>query len=116
MLGFNTGPAEAGPARNDGKSVGDGVTVSACGSGAAPVTETAEFSVPLTVAGAVMTGFRFRFAIVMAVVAVEVPAVGALLSTAVQLTEYEPAWLKFGVPVSVMLGFNEGPAEAGPAR
>src|SRR5512135_1166509 len=63
-----------------------------------------------------MTGFRLRFAIVSAVVAVAVPAVGALLSTAVQLTVYEPAWLKFGVPVSVMLGFKEGPAEAAPVK
>ena len=60
-----------------------------------------------------MTGFRFRFAIVMAVVAAAVPADA---SVALQLTEYEPAWLKFGVPVSVMLGASTGPAEAGPAR
>src|SRR5690349_20940984 len=113
MLGFNTGPAEAGPARNAALFVCDKVTVSASGSDAEPVIETAVFSVPLCVAGAVMTGFRFRFAIVRAVVAAAVPADA---SVALQLTVYEPAWLKFGVPVSVMLGFNTGPAEAGPAR
>src|SRR5512135_1891624 len=63
-----------------------------------------------------MTGTRFRFAIVRAVVAVAVPAVGAFVSTAVQLTVYEPAWLKFGVPVSVMLGASTGPTEAEPVR
>src|SRR5882672_12253962 len=63
-----------------------------------------------------MAGFRFRFAIVSAVDAVALPAVGAFVSTALQLTVYEPDWLKFGVPVRVMLGFNTGPAEAGPAR
>ena len=78
--------------------------------------ETAVFSVPLTEAGAVMTGFPFWFAIERAVLAVAVPAVGAFVSTAVQLTVYEPDWLKFGVPVSVMLGANTGPAEAGPVR
>ena len=62
-----------------------------------------------------MTGTRFRFAIVRAVVAVPVRT-GVPLSTALQLTVYEPAWLKFGVPVSVMLGASTGPAEAGPAR
>ena len=46
--------------------------------------ETAVFSVPLTVAGAVMTGTRFRFAIVIAVVAAAVPADA---SVALQLTE-----------------------------
>jgi hypothetical protein len=71
------------------------------------------FSVPLTVAGAVMTGTRFRFAIVIAVEAAAVPADA---SVALQLTVYEPDWLKFGVPVRVMLGFNAGPAEAGPVR
>jgi hypothetical protein len=115
MLGFNTGPAELGPARNAALFVCDSVTVSASGSVADPVTETAVFSVPLTVAGAVITGTRFRFAIVTAVVAVEVRA-GVPLSTALQFTEYEPDWLKLGVPVSVMLGFNAGPAEAGPVR
>ena len=72
MLGFNEGPAEAGPARNAALFVCDSVTFSASGSVAEPVIDTATFSVPLTVAGAVMTGFRFVFAIVMAVVAVEV--------------------------------------------
>src|SRR5512135_1672218 len=86
MLGFNTGPAEAGPARNAALFVCDSVTVSASGSEAEPVTETAVFSVPLTEAGAVMTGTRFRFAIVRAVLAVAVPAVGAFVSIAVQLT------------------------------
>ena len=58
-----------------------------------------------------MTGFRFRFAIVMTVDAgVALPA-GEFTSTAVQFTVYVPAWLKFGVPESVMLGFNAGPAE-----
>src|SRR5690349_19806359 len=85
MLGFNTGPAEAGPARNAAVFVCDSVTVSASGSVAEPVTDTAEFSAPVPVAGAVMTGFRFRFAIVTAVVAVEVSA-GVPLSTALQLT------------------------------
>jgi hypothetical protein len=116
MLGFRAGPAEEGPARNAALFVCASVTVSASGSVAEAVIETAEFSVPLAVAGAVMTGTRFRFAIVRAVEAVDVPAVGVLLSTAVQLTVYEPAWLKFGVPVRVMLGFNAGPAEAGPVR
>jgi hypothetical protein len=86
MLGFNTGPAEAGPARNAALFVCDSVTVSASGSVAEPVTETAVFSVPLTEAGAVITGTRFRFAIVIAVVAVDVCA-GVPLSTALQLTE-----------------------------
>ena len=58
-----------------------------------------------------MTGFRFVFAIVMAVEAgVALPA-GTFASTAVQFTVYDPAWLKFGVPVSVMLGLVAGPAE-----
>src|SRR5262245_36202106 len=78
--------------------------------------ETAVPSVPLTVAKAAMVGFRFSFAIVRAVVADEEPAVGLLLSTALQLIVYEPDCVKLGVPVSVMLGFAEGPAEAGPAR
>jgi len=58
-----------------------------------------------------MTGFRFRFAIVMTVDAGVALPTGELLSTAVQFTVYVPAWLKFGVPESVMLGFNAGPAE-----
>src|SRR5512143_229735 len=74
---------------------------------------SSEFSAPLTEAGAVMTGFRLVFAMLMAVVAAAVPADA---STALQLTVYEPDWLKLGVPDRVMLGFNEGPAEAGPAR
>jgi hypothetical protein len=115
MLGANTGPAEAGPARNAALFVCDSVTVSASGSDAEPVIEINAFSAPLAVAGATITGFRFRFAIVTAVVAVEVSA-GVPLSTALQLTAYEPAWLKFGVPDSVMLGFKEGPAEAGPVK
>jgi hypothetical protein len=65
--------------------------------------------------GSSTTG-RSTFVIVKAVVAEALPAVGAKLSTALQLTVYEPAWLKFGVPESVMLGAAEGPAEAGPAR
>ena len=113
MVGFNAGPAEAGPARNAALFVCDRVTFSASGSDAEPVIETAEFSVPLAVAGAVMTGFRLRFAIVRAVVADAVPVVA---SAALQLTVYEPAWLKLGVPDRVMLGFNAGPAEAEPLR
>ena len=58
-----------------------------------------------------MTGFRFVFAIVRVVVTgVAVPA-GEKLSTAVQLIVYVPACTKLGVPVSVMLGFANGPAE-----
>src|SRR5512146_540273 len=99
MLGFKEGPAEAAPVKNAALFVCDKVTVSASGSVAEPVIETAVFSVPLTEAGAVMTGTRFRFAIVRAVLAVAVPAVGAFVSIAVQLTVYLPAWLTFGVPV-----------------
>ena len=89
----------------------DSVTFWPSASDAEPVTETAEPVAPLAVVGAVMTGTRFVFAIVMTVEAgVAVPA-GELLSTAVQFTVYVPAALKFGVPESVMLGFNAGPAE-----
>src|SRR5690349_5654678 len=109
MLGFNEGPAEAGPARNAALFVCDSVTLFASGSEAEPVTETALFSVPLTVAGRVMTGAWLPVVIVSAVVAVDVPAVGALLSTAVQLIVKLPA--AAGVPVSVMLGFKDGPLE-----
>jgi hypothetical protein len=77
------------------------------------VIETAVFSVPLCVAGAVMAGFRFKFAIVRAVVAAAVPPAP---SFALQFTVYEPDCVKLGVPVSVMLGFSAGPAEAAPAR
>ena len=58
-----------------------------------------------------MTGTRFVFAMVIAVATgVAVPA-GTFASTAVQFTVYDPACVKFGVPVNVMLGFNDGPAE-----
>src|SRR5512139_2067938 len=73
MLGFNDGPLEAAPVRNAALLVCESVTFSASGSVAEPVIETAVFSVPLTEAGAVMTGTRFRFAIVRAVVAAAVP-------------------------------------------
>src|SRR5512146_2216637 len=113
MLGFNDGPLEAAPVRNAALLVCESVTFSASGSVAEPVIETAVFSVPLTEAGAVMTGTRFRFAIVRAVVVAAVPPAP---SFALQFTVYEPDWLKLGVPVSVMLGFNAGPAEAAPVR
>jgi len=50
------------------------------------VIDTAVFSVPLTVGGAVMAGTRFVFAIVMAVVTGVAEAGVAKLSTAVQFT------------------------------
>ena len=53
-----------------------------------------------------MAGFRFRFAIVRAVAAAAVPPAP---SFALQLIVEFPA--AAGVPVSVMLGFAEGPAE-----
>src|SRR5512147_1841295 len=109
MLGFNAGPAEAAPVRNAALFVCDSVTFSASGSVAEPVIETAVFSEPLTVAGAVMTGTRFRFAIVRAVVAAAVPPAP---SFALQLTVYEPDWAKIRVTVSVMLAFNAAPAES----
>ena len=63
-----------------------------------------------------MTGFWFRFAITTDVVAVADPAVGVLLSTADQLTVYVPDCVRLGVPVNVMLGLSNGPAEVGPVR
>ena len=75
------------------------------------MTETAAFSEPLTLAGAVMTGIVFVRPIdTMVETGVALPT-GELLSTAVQLIVYEPACVEFGVPESVMLGFNAGPAE-----
>ena len=82
------------------------------------MTLNALFSVPLAVAGAVMTGFAFwgTSAIVMTVESgVALPG-GELLSVAVQFTVYDPAALKSGVPVSVRLGFSAGPAELEAAR
>jgi hypothetical protein len=111
MLGFATGPAEAGPARNGALFVCDNVTRFASGSVAEPVMLTAVFSVPLTVAGRVITGAWFPPPIVTAVLAVDVPAVGALVSTAVQLTVNVPVCVEVGVPVSVMLGVKDGPFE-----
>src|SRR5512143_249526 len=58
-LGFDDGPADAGPARNAALFVCESVTAWASGSEAEPVIETAAFSAPLTVAGAAMVGFRF---------------------------------------------------------
>src|SRR5262245_54282190 len=113
MLGFNEGPAEAGPARNAALFVCESVTFSASGSDAEPVTDTAEPSLPLAVAGAVIAGLRFRLAIASAVVAAEVPPIP---SFALQLIVYEPACVKLGVPVRVRLGFATGPTEAGPER
>ena len=109
---MSDGPSESGPERTP-SFVWDKVTLSPSGSDAEPVTETAVPVEPLTDAGAVMTGFRFVFAIVRAVVAAAVPPAP---SFALQLTAKLPVWAALGVPVSVMLGFNEGPAEAGPER
>ena len=110
MLGASTGPAEAGPVKNAAVFVCDNVTFSASGSDAEPVIETAVFSVPLTDAGAVITGAWLPPPIVTAVLAVAVPA-GALVSTAVQLTVKSPVCVEVGVPVSVMLGARTGPFE-----
>ena len=110
MLGFGRGPTVAGPVKKGAVLVWIRVTFWASGSAADPVTVTNEFSAPFTVAGAVITGTRFTFAITTDVAAVEVPAVGVFVSVAVQLTVYVPAWLKFGVPVNVRLGFAKGPA------
>ncbi len=78
------------------------------GSDAEPVTDTGEFSVPLAVVGAVIVGFWFELAIESAVVAAAVPPAP---SFADQLIVYEPDCVKLGVPVNVMLGLSEGPAE-----
>ena len=110
MLGFNEGPAEAGPARNGALFVCDKVTWFASGSVAEPVTLTAVFSVPLTEAGAVMLGGRLPVPIVNAVVAAAVPA-GTFTSVALQLMVKVPVCARVGVPVSVMLGFKDGPFE-----
>ena len=106
MLGLNEGPAEAEPARNAALFVCDSVTWFASGSVAEPVMETAVFSVPLTVAGAEITGVWLPVVIVSAVAAAAVPPAP---SFALQLIVKFPA--AAGVPVSVMLGFAEGPAE-----
>src|SRR5690349_65224 len=107
MLGVAEGPAEAGPARNGALFVCASVTRSpASGSDAEPVTETALFSVPLTVAGAVTVGEWFPAMMLSAVVAVAVPPVP---SFALQLMVKLPA--AAGVPVSVMLGVRDGPFE-----
>ena len=69
------------------------------------------FSVPLAVAGALITGFWFAFAMVMTVDSGAALPTGEFASTAVQFTVYVPACEKFGVPVSVMLGASDGPFE-----
>jgi hypothetical protein len=115
MLGVKEGPLELEAVKNGALFVCDSVTFCASGSVAEPVTDTDTSVAPLAVAGAVITGFRFVFAIVIAVVADAVPA-GEFTSVAVQFTVYDPACVKLGVPVSVMLGAATGPAEAGPVR
>jgi hypothetical protein len=109
MLGLSEGPAELEAVKNGALFVCESVTLSPSGSVAEPVTDTGEPSVPLTVAGAEITGFRFRFAMETEVVAVAVPP--AAPSFADQLIVYEPDWVEVGVPVSVMLGLGAGPAE-----
>ena len=96
--------------KNGALFVCDRVTFCASASVAEPVTEIEAFSGPLAVAGAVMTGFRFVFAIVRVVVTGVAVPTGVPLSTADQLIVYVPACEKFGVPVSVMLGAANGPA------
>ena len=107
MLGFNEGPAEAGPARNAALFVCDKVTLLPSGSEAEPVMLTATFSVPETVAGRVIVGAWLPPPIVTVVVAAAVPAAP---SFALQFTVKVPVCVALGVPVSVMLGFKEGPA------
>src|SRR5512143_3374399 len=108
MLGFVAGPAALDTVKNGTLFVCDRVMLSASGSEADPVTDTGEFSVPFTEAGAEIVGFWFRFAMETAVVAAAVPP---LPSFAVQLTVYEPDCARVGVPVSVMLGLGTGPTE-----
>ena len=83
MLGVADGPFELEAVKNGALFVCDSVTFCASGSVAEPVTDTDTSVAPLAVAGAVITGFRFVFAIVIAVVADAVPVV---TSTALQLT------------------------------
>ena len=86
MLGFNAGPAEARPVKKAAVWVWLNVTFCASGSDAEAVTVTTAPAKPLTVAGFEITGVWFTSAIVIAVDAVEVPAVGVFVSVAVQLT------------------------------
>jgi len=112
MLGFASGPAELEAVRNGALFVCDNVTNwPASGSDAEPVTLNAAFSEPLAVAGAEMTGTWLPVVTVSVVVTGVALPTGELLSTAVQLIVNVPACARVGVAVSVMLGFNDGPAE-----
>ena len=75
----------------------------ASGSTAETVKDRSEPSFTETLAGAVTTGARSVFAIVMTVVAVRIQA---FPSFAVQVTVVEPELVKVGVPLTVMLGFR----------
>ena len=57
MLGAAKGPAELEAVKNGALFVCDRVTFCASASVAEPVTEIEAFSLPLAVAGAVITGF-----------------------------------------------------------
>src|SRR5512143_1428760 len=100
MLGLSEGPAELEAVKNGALFVCDSVTLFPSGSDDEPVTDTGEFSVPFTFAGAVMFGARLPVVIVRAVAAAAVPPAP---SFADQLIVYPTHCASVLVPVNVML-------------
>src|SRR6185503_5322858 len=89
------------------------VMVWTSGSTAEVVNERSDPSFTEAEAGAVTTGGRSTFVIETIDVCVRVQE---FPSSADHVIVVEPDCVKLGVPVSVMLGFSEGPAVAGPVK